>query len=76
MALAGLLLESMDKVVTLPRLRAMLRVGGTLVNGAQSASAAMPGITPSPSSSLNALPSNMRLVQPDRLQAVAEAHGF
>jgi SAM-dependent methyltransferase len=73
---AGLLLEYVDLEAALPRIRAMVRGGGTLVTVLQSASAAIPEITPSPFNSLNALASIMRLVEPDRLTAVAEDHGF
>ena len=76
LALAGLLLEYLDIAAALPRMRSMVRPGGTLITVLQSASAVTPDITPSPFSSLNALSSIMRLVTPDRLRALAEEHGF
>jgi SAM-dependent methyltransferase len=73
---AGLLLEYLDIAVALPRMRSMVRVGGTLVTVLQSASDVTAEITPSPFSSLSALSSIMRLVAPDRLKLLAEQHGF
>ena len=73
---AGLVLEYLDTVAALPRIRSMVRLDGTLVTVLQSASAVTPEITPSPFRSLSALSSIMRLVPPDRLGALAEEHGF
>jgi hypothetical protein len=76
LAFAGLLLEYIDAVAALPRIRSMVQLGGTLITVLQSASAVTPEITPSPFTSLSALSSIMRLVPPDRLGALAEEHGF
>jgi SAM-dependent methyltransferase len=76
MAFAGLLLEYVDIAAALPRMRSMVCLGGTLVTVLQVASAVTPEVTPSPYNSLSALSSIMRLVQPDRLKALAEEHGF
>jgi len=67
---AGLVLEYLDTVAALPRMRSMVRLGGTLITVLQSASAV------TPFKSLSALSSIMRLVPPDRLGALAEEHGF
>ncbi|OLB04719.1 MAG: hypothetical protein AUH14_10340 [Candidatus Rokubacteria bacterium 13_2_20CM_69_15_1] len=74
--LDSLVLEYLDTVAALPRMRSMVRLGGTLITVLQSASAVTPEITPSPFKSLSALSSIMRLVPPDRLGALAEEHGF
>ena len=73
---AGLVLEYLDTVAALPRMRSMVRLGGTLITVLQSASAVTPEITPSPFRSLSALSSIMGLVPPDRLGTLAEEHGF
>jgi hypothetical protein len=73
---AGLIFEYVDVEGLLPKTRAMLRPGGTLVALIQLPSEAVPEVTPSPFTSLGVLSSRMRLVSPERLERSAGAHGF
>ncbi|MEW6197722.1 MAG: class I SAM-dependent methyltransferase [Planctomycetota bacterium] len=73
---AALLLEYVDTVAVLARVRDMLLPGGTLVTVVQLPCATMPEVTPSPYARLGTLASVMQLVPPDELSHRAAAAGY
>jgi phospholipid N-methyltransferase len=76
MVFAGLLFEYVDPETVLARIRAMLVPGGALVTVLQLPSAAVPEVTLSPFTSLEALSTVVRLVPPSLLERLATARGL
>ncbi len=73
---AALVLEYVDVLVVLGRIRAWLTAGGVLGTVVQLPADDSPPVTPSPFTSLNSLASSMRLVAPDDLDRLATALGY
>jgi ubiquinone/menaquinone biosynthesis C-methylase UbiE len=73
---AALVLEYVDVVKTLPRIRAMLEEGGILITVVQMPSAIVPAVTPSPFTSLKTVEPIMRWVKPSALRATAKDSGL
>lgn len=73
---AALILEYVNVGTTFSHLHRLLSPGGTLVTVIQLSNAAIPAVTLSPYSSLNALEALMQFFAPKDLRALAERNGL
>jgi SAM-dependent methyltransferase len=73
---AALVLEYMDVDVVIPKIHSMLRPGGLVITVVQLPSDAVPDITPTKYTKLNAVSSVMKLVAVDRLERVFSECGY